>query len=91
MKLSKIPGDGLAILAILIALTSLVLTMIGLETRNWTWSKAMLTLTAFTSCITIFLIAPVFRSRPRAVYLLIALIVLNFLVYVVFNRNPAEF
>lgn len=91
MKVSRILGDSFAILAVLIALFSLVLTLIGLETRNWMWSKAMLTLTAATSCVTVFLIALSFRSRPRAVYLSIALIMLNLLMYVVFDRNPAEF
>lgn len=93
MKPWKVVGDGLAILAVISALSGIILTLIGLEARNWQWSNAMLLLALVISCITILCLALSFRhpSRKYLVYGLVALTSLNLLLYVVFDRNPLEF
>ena len=91
MRVWRILGDGVAVLAVLTASFGVVLTLIGLEARNWTWSTGMLTLTEATSGVTVFLLALSFRSRPRAVYLSIGLILLTFLADLVLDRNSADF
>ncbi len=93
MKLWKFVGDGLAILATISALLGLILTLIGLESRDWQWSNAMWFLALVFSGFTILCLALSFRnpSRSRWVYGSIALVVVNLLLYAVFDRNPLEF
>ena len=93
MKLWKVVGDGFAVLAILIAIFGVVLTLIGLKSRDWQWSNAMLLLALVISGITIICLALSFRepSRSRLVYGSIALVGANLLLYAIFDRNPLEF
>jgi hypothetical protein len=93
MKVWKLLGDGLAMLSVAVAAFGLVVTLTGLEARNWKWSSAMLTLSVATSCLTVLLLALSFRrpSRYRAVYISIALVIGNLLLYLLFERNPRAF
>lgn len=93
MRITKIIGDGLAILAVIIALTGVILSMIGLESRDWHWSNAMLLFALVNAGGTVFCIALTFRdpSRTSLVNTSFVLIGLNLLLFVVFDRNPLEF
>ena len=93
MKLWKVLGDGLAIVAVIGALSGIVLTLIGMEARDWQWSSAMLLLALVISGITIFCLALSFQnpSRKYWVYGSIVLVSVNLLLYVIFDRNPLEF
>lgn len=93
MKLWKVVGDWLAIAAVVSALSGIILTLVGLEARDWQWSNAMLLLASVISGISVFCLALSFKnpSRKNWVYGSILLIGANLLLYVIFDRNPLEF
>ena len=93
MKPWKRVGDGLAIVALISALAGVGMTLLGLQARDWQWSGAMLALASVMSGFTIFCIALCFRdpARSRFVHGAIALVGVNLLLYIVFDRALSAF
>ncbi|HTU65580.1 MAG TPA: hypothetical protein VMF52_06510 [Steroidobacteraceae bacterium] len=92
MRVGKALGDVAALAACVVAATTLLASAAGLQRRDWQWSSAMLVLTCALSAISVLLTTFSFRRTSRAglIYVAFALLGANFLLYLIFDRNPLE-